>query len=327
MKKIITLIGLLLPFVCKAQEQITSTDDKAESYVIFNTPSPKHTAIENYDYAIELPNTGYKQTSSNLVTIFRNETDNATIVVKQYTSNSMATEDMTKYIMSDSLAKVNHYKINGTEARLLKVKKKEKLKQVLYFNEQLSGLTENPIAIEATCDAEDIRTANKFERSLLSLVYTGVKPKDSNVYETSAFSIANGGFKIQHTGLLSTIFTKSGDYENEHKQNCHVYFQILRQKGQVKKNQQKKDAILQVSNAYADKIKASKPKKTTINGIDGYEFDITLMDEETGNVQAKGYAVMLYTDKAQYLFFSNANMHIDNNIEKFKKIARTLKIK
>lgn len=311
-----------------AQDKVTSAAGKPEELVIFNTLSPKHTAIDNYDYAIELPNTGYKQTNSNLVTIFRNETDNAHIVVKQIPNVywDLITEEVKRYAESDTTA-MSTYRINGTEAFLLKTKKKDKLKQVLYFNEHLSGQTENPIVIEATCDADDIRTANKIERSLLSLVYTGVNSKDPNVYETRDFSIANGGFKIQHIGLLSTLFTKSGDFENERKQNIHVYFQILRQKGQVKKSQRKKDAIHHVNNAYAAKIKASKPKNITINGIDGYEFDITLMNEETGNVRAKGYAVMLYTDKAQYLFFSNANMDIDNNIDTFKKIARTLKIK
>lgn len=335
MKKIVALAALLcLSSACFAQVIPVAP---IEGKVIINSQTPTHTAIENFEYAIVLPNTGYKQTASNLVTIFRNEADNASITIRQYESNEAAISKLEYGALSTDI-----YKINGTEAILYKYEKKGELKQILAYFEELNGMTENPIVIEATCDSSNIGCANKIERSLLSIIYTGVKPKASNIYETSAFSIENGGFKNQHTGILNTIFTKSGDYENERRNKEFVYFQLLRNKSSVKKGKQKKDAANTINTAYLPfflalnaneaaasidrKINASKPKKTIISGIDGYEFDIDMIGEG-GKKLAKGYAVVLYGNDVQYLFFSNANKDIDNNIAKFKQIARTLKIK
>lgn len=322
MKHLLTAACLLAATAASASVKdaaIATTTPAQDTVAVFNTKTPDHTAICNFDYAIELPNTGYKQTSSNLVTVFRNEEDNASLMVKQYCSKPDADRNISEGTSKPVI-------INGTAAIIHTSEKKDVKKQTLVYYEQQPGGTVNPLVIEAMCDASDGRTAIKQERSLLSLVATCAPQNGSSTYATSRFCIANGGFKSQHNGLLNTIFTQSGDYEQERKDGRYVYFQILCQQQTLPQKEQKKDAVRKVANLYTDNRWTGKPRKVAMNGMNGYEFDIVLKDE-AGKELAKGYIVALYTATTQYLFVANANENAEANITKFKEIARTLKNK
>lgn len=273
---------------------------------IFNTMTGRHINITNFDYAIALPNTGYKQTSANLATTFYNEVNDATIVISQPAGNHPSEEGAA-------------YIINGIKAFIQDEKRNDRAIKTL------SLFTHYPLIIEASCRATDTITINMMEKSLLSVVPTVMRPKDSHLFENSAFTIASDGYLPQCSGTNFTIFTPSGRSEMEAENGKGNYFQILVVNEAVAAKKQKKDAKSVISAIMTRDLKGSKiakSKKTTINGLNGYEFELENKDRAE-----KSYAVVLYSSNRYYLFLSSANSDVDKNIALYKTIAQTLKTK
>lgn len=316
-KKISLYIGLLL---CCSTHAVGQTDTNAtkdtvaatatpDTTVLFNTPSARHTAIENFDYAIVLPNTGYKQTALSL-SHFENEVDQASIVIYQYRQEFSEPQPVGDH---------SFYNINGVDATLYKQVEKDQCKQTLILN------TKVPMTLTATCKSTDTTNINKLERSLLSIVYNGPAQKDKNVYTTSLFSINNGGYKLENAGLQLSIFTKSGDFLKERNENNKNYFQLVTFKSDVKKKQ-KKEAAKLIDGVLEKNSKVVKSSKCDINGKKGFAYDIVTTDDDNKTIETS-YAVVIYTSNRVYLYYASANENMQENIATYKKIAQTLKIK
>lgn len=291
-------------------------EDEPEPTALFNTLSARHTQIEEFDYAIALPNTGYVQSHTPFFnTIFKNEVDNATIAVSQHGISAVSALQL----------RMNNYKwtdfnINGIKAVLRKSKDENGR-----YKQELELKTNLPMFITAECNATDTININKLERCLLSIVYSGPQQKEKDTYSTSLFSINNGGYKVQNSGLMLSIFTKSGDFENEKASNEKDYFQLATTKLNVKKDA-KKEARELVEGVLEKDSKIVGSKKININGKKGFDYDIITTDEG-GKVTGKSYATVIYNAGRVYLFIASANKNTDEKIEFFKNIAQTLKIK
>ena len=124
---------------------------------------------------------------------------------------------------------------------------------------------------------------------------------------------------------MLSIFTKSGDFENEKASNEKDYFQLATTKLDVKKDA-KKEARELVEGILEKDSKIVGSKKISINGKKGFDYDIISTDEG-GKVTGKSYATVIYNAGRVYLFIASANKNIDEKLEFFKNIAQTLKIK
>ncbi|MCQ2206883.1 MAG: hypothetical protein MJZ02_01535 [Paludibacteraceae bacterium] len=292
----------------------TQANVEKEPITLFNTFGKRHSVINNFDYAVILPNTGYKQSSSNFFSFFENEVDQATIGIGQ-TANSK--------IFDSQFEEANKcaYRINGVDATLYKsTDDKGRCKQTLKID------THTPIFVTAACKSDDTININKLERCLLSIVYSGPEQKDKNTYTTSLFSISNGGYKLENSGLHLSIFTKSGDFAEERANNIKDIFQLGTFRCEVKKKQQKKEALKLIEGLLEKGSKIVSNKTCAINGRNGFEYNIETTDEE-GKLVEKSYATVIYTADRAFLFYASANKDIDKNIAIFKTIAQTLKIK
>lgn len=309
--------------VKKIETEVVKKTEIEEVKMIFNTPTARHTAIENFDYAIALPNTGYKQSSLDFTftSIFKNEVDEATITISQHKDNAInAITGQQKHELNEQ--KTDTYSINGVIATLTKgINKRGDYVQTLVLN------TSIPLTVEASCNGTDTININKLERSLLSIVYTGPAQKDKNTYSTSKFSIGKEGYKVENSGLQFTVLTESGDYISEKENNIKNFLQLANINFEVAKKKQKKEADKLMKSFYEkDESKIIKSKAIDINGKSGFEYDLVKTDDNK-NVTEKSYAIVIYTEDHLFLLYASANQNIDANMAKLKKIAQTLKIK
>ncbi|MBO4334009.1 MAG: hypothetical protein J5875_12730 [Paludibacteraceae bacterium] len=318
---LLLLFGIGQDVLCANEKEtgiFINPEDEPEPTALFNTISARHTQIEEFDYAIALPNTGYVQSHTPFFnTIFKNEVDNSTIAVSQHGTSAVSALQRN---MNAANYKRTDFIINGIKAELRKSKEENgRYRQELELNTNL------PMFITAECDATDTININKLERSLLSIVYSGPQQKEKGSYSTSLFSISNGGYKVQNSGLMLSIFTQSGDFEKEKASNEKDYFQLATTKLDVKKDA-KKEARKLVEGILEKDSKIVGSKKISINGKKGFDYDIISTDEG-GKVTGKSYATVIYNAGRVYLFIASANKNIDEKLEFFKNIAQTLKIK
>lgn len=300
------LLSLVLNPISVGAQELEALNE----ITIFNTKTVKHTAIEGFDYAIVLPNTGYKQTKANFMTKFENEVDEAEISIDQPIQDIS-----TSFYVNDS--GYTNYNINNTSANLRKRAYKGKMEQTLYL------ATPKPMYVVGTCKLTDTTNINKIERSLLSIVYTGpiADKASNNKYNNSLFSIESNGFKTENTGLMLTLFTKSGNHLEEQKEGKENYFQVLTIKDKVDVKQHKKEAKKITNSLIEKKDKISKGKQIEINGKKAFEFNVA---KSSG---AKSYMTVTFSKDHIFVFLANSNAEIEKNMATFKSIARTLEIK
>jgi hypothetical protein len=78
---------------------------------------------------------------------------------------------------------------------------------------------------------------------------------------------------------------------------------------------------------YSDlKIDENKISEIQIDGISGYEIVGEGLDKSNGTKELV-YQVMLFTDNGYYIIVGTTKNDFEQNLELFKKVARTLKRK
>lgn len=302
-----------------ALSAMAETEDVAE---IMNVKTPKHVQFQNYVYAITLPNTGYKEVASGWASSFVNEHDDVRIDISQPAEHYL--ESLTKRVQAGEI-KPTLYKINGQDAWLNKSHSEahSQYELCLFYN----GLP-TPVILSATYpDSLDALIGKSLTRSLLSLVYVGPEVSAANKgnYETPVFSIASGKYLPQCMGVLMTAFSRSGNVNKELESNHKDFYQVMQEDIAVKSGKRKKMAVSLVNGILEDGDKVISRKAVEVNGLKGFEFDIERVNN--GKVAAKEYAAVLFTDKRLFLFVSVTNENMEANINEYKQILRTFKVK
>lgn len=289
---------------------------------IMNIRTPNHVQFEDFDYAIIPPNTAYQKSPSGFVSSFVNDSDDIEIELTQ-TPTSTSGDSLAEKAKA-AAAVWKEYRIDGHKAFLFKEQPSQQGEgalTLLYFGENF------PLTIRATYPASiENKVYDGLVKAELSLIYVGPTQQSDGRFENSVFSIVNGGFKAQKIGQLLTTFSHSGDSYAEMNQGKKVYFQVMVEDLAVKNSQRKKTASALLKGTMDDDMVITQKNSTTIGGMKGFEYYLEQKDS-TGTITAKGYAAIVFSDQKMYFFTSCANEDIDKNIQKFREIAQSFKLK
>ncbi|NBP70438.1 MAG: hypothetical protein EBU52_17100 [Cytophagia bacterium] len=139
-------------------------------------------------------------------------------------------------------------------------------------------------------------------------------------------------FKVSGEKPLSKVFAKEGSYtidgkvptESSDKTTFIVGISIAN----VQTVDKKLTAITRIKRMpYNDlKVDENKINEIEIDGIYGYEIVGEGLDKANGTKELI-YQVMLFTDNGYYIIVGTAKTDFQQNLELFKKVARTLKRK
>lgn len=160
---------------------------------------------------------------------------------------------------------------------------------------------------------------------LLSVVYESALTVDP--FSTVTFTVDTKNTKLKFgksiTGML--LYTVDGKVPTE--SSDKTSFVVGRSLANVQTVDKKLTAINRIKKMpYTDiEVDESKINEIEIDGVSGYEIVGVALDKN--GAKELVYQVMLFTDNAYYITLGTTKNDFDQNLELFKKVARTFKRK
>ncbi|MBI3219943.1 MAG: hypothetical protein HYZ44_10555 [Bacteroidetes bacterium] len=168
--------------------------------------------------------------------------------------------------------------------------------------------------------AEDIRNA------MLSVVYESAMTVDP--LGSVSFTIDTRDTKLKFAKNMSGMLIYTVDGKVPAEASDKTSFLVGLSIANVKMTDFKMTAVTRMKKLpYTDlKIDESKISEVEIDGITGYELVGEGLDKPNGTTELV-YQVMLYTDNGYYIIVGTTTDNFEQNLELFKKVARTFKRK
>ena len=194
-------------------------------------------------------------------------------------------------------------------------------KYILVFGDTLATYMVNGIFPKEVPELD-----NDIRESMLSVVYEPGLTVDP--LSAVSFSIDTQNTKLKFgksiTGML--LYTVDGKVPTE--SGDRTSFIVGLSLANVQKKKKKLTAINRIKRLpYTDlKIDENKIIEIEIDGISGYEIVGEGLDKSTGTNELV-YQVILFTDNGYYIIVGTTKNDFEQNLELFKKVARTFKRK
>lgn len=195
------------------------------------------------------------------------------------------------------------------------------VKYILVF-----GNSKATYMVNGTFPKETGALDNDIRESMFSVVYESGLTVDP--LSTVSFSIDTKNTKLKFgkrvTGML--LYTVDGKVPTESGDKTTFIAGVSL--ANVQTTDKKLTAVTRIKRMpYTDlKIDENKIREVEIDGLSGYEIVGEGLDKSKG-IKELIYQVMLFTDNGYYILVGTANDNFDQNLDLFKKIARTLKKK
>tara|TARA_R110002050_G_scaffold125566_1_gene245302 strand:+ start:267 stop:1208 length:942 start_codon:yes stop_codon:yes gene_type:complete len=192
-------------------------------------------------------------------------------------------------------------------------------KYILVFGTEKESILINGSFPENLTDFNEL-----VKESVLSSVYDTGKVIDP--YETVDFEISTDGTDFVFASSISNtlIFNRDGEIPSESKDNASLI--IVKSFSNVDIMDKKLFAINRIKLLPIEIEKITSTELIEVNGISGYEIVADGKDKKTG-VKEKAYQVILFNDSVYYMLFGSSESDFDNNIELFRKLVKTFKLK
>ncbi|WP_424003650.1 hypothetical protein [Maribacter sp. IgM3_T14_3] len=291
---------------------------------INNQLSTEHKSVDGTKISIVPPN-GFT-TASNFLGFQQTQSGSSIMVLDIPGPFSEVSKGLTKEgLLSQGMTLKETHKLtlNSLPAVLLKAEQNAYgniyTKYILAF-----GTEEESILINGTFpqNIEDLNEVLK--KALLSTVYDS--NKKINPFDTVDFEISTDGTDIVFAKNISNslIFNRDGKIPSETKDKVSLI--IVKAFSNVDIMDKKLFAMNRIRQLPIVIKKIISTEPIEIDGINGYEIIADGSDKKTGNKE-KAYQVILFSDSLYYLIFGSSQADFDNNIELFKKLAKTFKRK
>lgn len=190
------------------------------------------------------------------------------------------------------------------------------LKQVLMFGDETKTVIVNGIYPEKFSSL-----GSEIKTSLFSIVYN--EKQDDNPFDAVKFSIDPNETDYTFVKYLSgtLVYTEDGNFPS-----TKSIFMISSLAGKFPESIHKKYAIERLKklpNGEHSKIKEVNP--VTISNLNGFEI---IADGQNNKAESElVYQVMLYSKAEYYIMVGQAPNDQPKNLEQFKKLAKTFKVK
>lgn len=235
-------------------------------------------------------------------------------IVDGFTAEALKTRGM-------SLVSKHTIDFNNSKATLIRVSQSANgttyLKQMLIFGDDKGTVLVNGIYPEASKHIEAKITA-----ALLSTVYNTTQNDDPLAAATFTIDIEGTAFKVAKFLSGSLIYSTDGKVPTN--KPTLIVGNSIAKVSTVNQKQYAQERLKKLPRGEFKEIKDIK--EITIDGMNGYE--IVANGKAAEGQTELTYQVMLFNDKGDYyLILGQAKEDISNNLETFKKIAKTFKRK
>ena len=291
---------------------------------INNQLTTEHKAVDGTKISIVPPN-GFT-TASNFLGFQQSQSGSSIMVLDIPAPFSEASKGLNKDgLLSQGMTLKESQKLTLNDLPAILIKAEQNAYGNVYTKYILAfGTEEETILINGTFpqNIEDLNEVLK--KSLLTTVYDS--NKKINPFDTVDFEISTEGTDIVFAKSVSNslIFNRDGKIPSEAKDNASLI--IAKAFSKVNILYKKLFAMNRIRQLpiEIDKIISTEPIE--IDGIKDYEIVADGSDKKTGDKE-KAYQVILFSDSLYYLIFGSSQSDFDNNIELFRKLAKTFKRK
>lgn len=285
---------------------------------IFSFAQNSSVLIPGTKYSM-IPPDGYV-VSSNFTGFQNNETGGSIMIVEIPTSYSSLVKGFTKDALKRKgmeLTSKENVKYNNSDAMLFNVSQKANgvnyLKNILMFGDNSKTVMVNGIYPEQSKDS-----AGEIKKSLFTIVYN--EKQRENILESVNFSLDVEGtnYKLVKSVAGSLLYGEDGQIPSN--KGLLIVSNSLGNKVTSDYQEYAIQRLKKLPNASKAIIKTID--KVTISNMEGYEI---VADD---NSKQLIYLVMLFTpDKEYYLIVGQAKDDKEKNLEVYKKVSKTFKLK
>jgi hypothetical protein len=313
-KLLLTLIGLLT---------ISSTFGQGE---INNTKTGKHKQIAGTKFFL-VPPTGF--TAATTFQGYQQMHSGASILVMEipgpFSESTKGFNEQGLKTQGVVLKKKEEIKVNGNQGLFLTTDQfaygTNYSKYILVF-----GDSKATYMVNGTFPKEVTELEKDIRESMFSVVYESGLTVDP--LSAVSFTVDTENTKLKFgksmTGML--LYTVDGKVPTE--SNDKTTFIVGLSLANVQTGDKKLTAITRLKRMpYTDlKIDENEISEIEIDGISGYEIVGEGLDKTNGTKEFI-YQVMLFTDNGYYIMVGTTKNDFEQNLELFKKVAKTLKRK
>jgi hypothetical protein len=313
-KLLLTQIGLFTIILTFGQGEIN------------NTKTDKHKQIAGTKFFL-IPPTGFIPATN--FQGFQQMNSGASILVMEipgpFTESTKGFNEQGLKTQGVVLKKKEEMKVNGTQGLFLTTEQfaygTNYSKYILVF-----GDSKATYMVNGTFPKEVTELDKDIRESMLSVVYESGLTVDP--LSTVSFTVDTENTKLKFgksmTGML--LYTVDGKVPTE--STDKTSFIVGLSLANVQTVDKKLTAINRIKRMpYSDlKIDENKIHEIEIDGISGYEIVGEGLDKSNGTKELV-YQVMLFTDNGYYIIVGTTKNEFEQNLELFKKVARTLKRK
>jgi hypothetical protein len=302
---------------------------------IENTKTEDHYIIPGTKYAIIPPEENFINSSD--YTGLQNKEYNTGINITQIPMHfdsvlAMFTKDIPP--KNGKLLLENDFIINGLRSKLFKTNTTNSILTDSFENTPNSEKTITWVLISGNSDFSFVLTsayiytldealATKIKKSMLSFVY--LENEEANPLEQLSFTVDISKSDLKFATILmqtGVAYTIDGKFPTETEDKT-VYMIMVMPFG-TEKNDRKQRAIRNVKKP-TDNLKIEQTNDVDIDGLSGYEI---FGYEEKGNNQiVLKYGTTLFDENRQYRIAGTTNHNLENNLNLFKKLTRSFKLK
>jgi len=286
-----------------------------------NANAQKHVSVLGTKFSLTPPD-GF--TSASNFSGFQNSGNGSSIMITELPSSYFAMSKgftaealKTKGMILKSKEKVD---FKGKEATYLQVSQAANgttyLKQILMFGDESKTIMINGIYPESSKEIE-----NEIKKSLFSTIYN--ETQNDNPFDAVKFSIDTKETDYKFVKYLSgsLLYSEDGNLPTE-----KGIFMVSTSVGKFPESNHKQysiERLKKLPNGEQSKIKEVNP--IVIDNLNGFEI---IANGKNADLQDEiVYQVMLYNKSEYYILVGQASNDQKQNLESFKKIAKTFKLK
>jgi hypothetical protein len=313
-KLFLTLIGLLTTLATFGQGEIINTKTHKHKQIagtrFFLVPPAGFVAATNFQ--------GFQQTNSGASILVMEIPGPYSESTKGFNEQGLKTQGVV-------LKKKEEVKVNGTQGLFLTTEQsaygRDFSKYILVF-----GDTKATYMVNGTFPEGVTELGKEIRQSMFSVVYESGLTVDP--LSAAQFSVDTKGTKLKFGKSITGMLMYSVDGKVPTESNDKTSFIVGLSLANLQTADKKLTAIKRLKALpYNDvKIDENNIKQIEIDGLTGYEIVAEGLNKTNGNKQLI-YEVMLFTDKDYCLIVGTAENSFEENLELFKKVAKTFKRK
>lgn len=311
-KLFLTLIGLFATTLAFAQGEINNTKTDHHKQIagtkFFLVPPSGFINANNFQ--------GFQQLNSGASILVMEIPGPFSETTKGFNEQGLKTQGVV-------LKKKEEIKINGNHGLFLTTEQfaygTNYSKYILVF-----GDSKATYMVNGTFPKEVTELDKDIRESMLSVVYESGLTVDP--LSTVSFTVDTDNTKLKFGKSISGMLLYTVDGKVPTESGDKTSFIVGLSLSNVQTVDKKLTALTRIKRLpYTDlKIDESKIKEIEIDGISGYEIVGEGLEKSNGTKELV-YQVMLFTDNGYYIMVGTTKNNFEQNLELFKKVAKTLK--